>query len=186
MTEVHNVIDFQAAHDRYQEAIKEREYPDADVWQALVNSIRCIPTSHPTGRAVSLRNDPEMMDHGYTEYDLHEAFQFRTEMMEMFYLRHTDQRIETVIWAGLEFALEEMEKKDVSVCGIVVGTMRAMLASQQSFYPYFCGPVRHYPRRIEHVRADIESEKKRSRHLGYLEMELEDALEMEALAASGK
>lgn len=181
-----NVIDLEIARAKSFERDKESQQETAALWQDVVNTIKCIPTSHPLGFGKTLLDDPDKSIHAYGEYDLYQAFEYRTEMMEMFHLRHTNQEIETVISAGLEYALDEMQQNDVSVCGIVVGTMRAMLESQQTFYSFFNGPLKHYPRRIDVIRADIESEQKRSRHLGYLEMELEDALQMEALAVSSK
>jgi hypothetical protein len=165
------------AHDEYcgdEEAL---------MWQHNINAIHHIPVEHKTRAANDLaKGDPDVEVHAYCEYHLQDAYDYRTEMMEMFQARHIDDKLETVIWAGLEFALEAMKSEHATVSGIVVGTMRAMLWNQQTFHSYFHGPRRPYPRSVKDIEAHIEAEKIRSVTLHYLEGELEDARNLEARA----
>lgn len=168
---------YNKAHDEYcgdEEAL---------MWQHNINTIRHIPVERETSVEKNVaKADLDAEVHAYCEYDLQDAYDYRTEMMEMFQARHIDDKLETVIWAGLEFALEAMKSERATVSGIVVGTMRAMLWSQQAFHSYFHGPRRPYPRSIKDIEAHIEAEKTRSVTLHYLEGELEDALDLEARA----
>lgn len=156
---------------------------EALMWQHDVNTVRRIPVEHETSITSALaKNSPGTEVHAYCERDLQDAYDYRTEMMEMFQARHIDDKLETVIWAGLDSALEAMKSEHATVSGIVVGTMRAMLWSQQAFHSYFHGPHRPYPRSVKDVKAHIEAEKTRSITLHYLELELEHALDLEARA----
>lgn len=171
------------AHELYRKAQGGYLQKEAPLWQRTVNTVRHIPVEHETQTASDLaKSDPEAEVHAYCERDLQDAYDYRTEMMEMFQTRHIDDKLETVIWAGLNFALEAMESEHATVSGIVVGTMRAMLWSQQAFHTYFYGPTRPYPRSVKDIKAHIEAEKTRSVTLHYLEAELEHALDLEARA----
>lgn len=171
------------AHQDFQKALDNHLQEEAPLWQRTVNTVRHIPVEHETKTANDLaKSDPETEVHAYYERDLQNAYNYRTEMTEMFQARHIDDKLETVIWAGLNFALEAMESEHATVSGIVVGTMRAMLWSQQAFHTYFYGPTRPYPRSVKDIKAHIEAEKTRSVTLHYLKAELEHALDLEARA----
>lgn len=152
-------------------------------WQRTVN-VTSVPIERDDGdRALKalVESGPAMADHAYDQRDLRDAHEFSHELQEMFELKRIDLEIERPLWAALEFGLESMNSEGSTVCGIIVGTVRAILENHHAFYPYLVAPKKMYPRSVAEIRAEIEDERKTA--IVRLQYELDLALALEAKAA---
>lgn len=152
-------------------------------WHRRIHEVRHVPIERDDEvLAALIQNDPMMTDHAYCERDLREAHEFTSELQDMFGLKRIDLEMERPLWAALEFGLNSANSEGATVCGIVVGTIRALIENHHTFYPYLNAPKKMYPRSVAEVRAEIEDERKTAIHR--LQYELDLALALEAKVAS--
>lgn len=154
-------------------------------WRKVTSSILLVPIERDDELLERLiETDPVMRDHAYSERDLRDAHEFTHELQEMFDLKRIDLEIERPLWAALEFGLNSANSEGTSVCGIIVGTIRAILENHHAFYPYLVAPKKMYPRAVSEIRAEIEDERKTAIHRLQYELDLALALQAKALAAT--
>lgn len=115
--------------------------------------------------------------------ELHTAYEFQTEGMELFQLKRIDGELDAAWLPAMKLILELDETGEWSPCGIAVaGLLKFMRGHPRAFGRYFDGPDMPYPRPSNVIQAEMD--RLMPDYVSYLKDEMELALEEEASAAN--
>jgi hypothetical protein len=110
------------------------------------------------------------------EREVYDAFQFETELREMFGFHFIDGELDSALLPAMNLVVE---KADVATKeGLAIAALRKLIQSHpRAFGHYFAGSDRPYPRSSKEVQAEIDA--KLPTYIAHLQEELEEAIEDE-------
>jgi hypothetical protein len=113
------------------------------------------------------------------ESTLQTAFEFETELRELFGFNFIDGELDTALLPAIELILNPPQK--VTKKGLAVAALYTLMKGHpRGFGRYYAGADRPYPRPSAEIKAEIDSG--RPTYIAYLFDELKDALEEERQA----